>query len=55
MGGGGGGGVKKKSPRGGGGGGGGVLLEHRFVLRRTIILNWSFERLEMWVGVGDSN
>lgn len=37
------------------GGGGGVLLEHRFVLRRTIILNWSFERLEMGVGVGDSN
>lgn len=32
--------------------GGGVLLEQRFVLRRTIILNWNFERLEMWVGGG---
>lgn len=33
-------------------GGGGVLLEQKFVLRRTIILNWNFERLEMWVGGG---
>lgn len=35
-----------------------MLLEQRFVLRRTIILNWNFERLEMWVGgggEGDSN
>lgn len=30
----------------------GVLLEQRFVLRRTIILNWNFERYEMWVGGG---
>lgn len=29
-----------------------MLLEQRFVLRRTIILNWNFERLEMWVGGG---
>lgn len=28
----------------------GVLLEQRFVLRRTI--NWNFERYEMWVGGG---
>ena len=29
-----------------------MLLEERFVLRRTIILNWNFERLEMLGGGG---
>lgn len=35
--------------------GDGVLLKQRFVLRRTIILNWNFQRVGRWGGGQDSN